>query len=696
MLHMLPNAEMAMTSSAPTSQRCPENACGNFASGIDLSCLLLVVVHAQATMDLCIQHLIVGDFQIPPRAHITMLIPQLKYLKRLHHAGLFATACMGLSLVLCACFNPAEARELVFQSKRFVYKAENKPLADVMRDFAASQSIPIIVADGVTGVVNASFDLPPQGFLKTVSLTFGVIWYFDGVMLYVYPSQVMQTQFFKVKGDSPQSVLSRLKAYGLGDTQYPLKYQPGDNVLMAYGPPRHIELVEAMVNALNENDVERSKPVVQIFQLRHTYATDRRVGGITLPGMASTLRATYLPPGSAAAGVSNTINDSTDATIDYMKKLSGTPEQKLGLAKASKDAASLRVEPSKSPKQPMMRNQEANGDTTDMPLSFVADEASNSVIARLPPQLVKSVADLIARLDAPSEMIEISATIIDISSDELDALGFDWRYQSSRAQVSANTGNTAPLDAAGALAGAGFNVTTLVSNAGRELLSRIRALESKGNAQIVAQPKVLGAVNRTALLSDKRTVSVRVAGNLDAQLFSVEAGTTLQVIPRLIPDPQYPRIGLDLFIEDGGFSAQTVDQIPVVQRTTVRTDAVLNEGQSLLIGGITVESKRNSNANIPGISRLPLLGALFRSTEQTAQKRERLFLLTPKRVSLDQMANDSKALIEKSAPVSLMSPASPVSSALRMDQRLPEKRLPLATSMQAATEGDSQVMQQIR
>jgi type III secretion protein C len=606
-----------------------------------------------------------------------------RQLKRLFHTGLIVLICVGLY----AKIDPVQARDLVFQSKKFVYKAENKPLADVLRDFAASQSTPIIVADGVTGVVNASFDLPPQSFLKTMSLAFGVIWYFDGVMLYVYPSQLMQTQFFKIKGYDPATVLSRLKAFGLGDTQYPLKYQAGDNMLMAYGPPRHIELVEAMVTALNDTDVERSKPLVQVFALRHAYAVDRRIGGITLPGMASTLRATFAPVGAAAAEVAGALNDGTDATIGFLNKLKGTPEQRLGLAKAAKDAGSLKVESPKTPKQPMIRSQEQSNESSDVPLSFVGDEATNSVIARLPPHLVKGVSDLIARLDAPNEMIEISATIIDISSDELETLGFDWRYQSSRLQVSANTGVTVPLDNSGVLPGAGFNVTTLLSNAGRELLSRIRALESKGSAQIVAQPKVLGAANRTAILTDKRTASVRVAGNLDAQLFSVEAGTTLQVIPRLIADPQHPMIGLDLFIEDGGFSEQIVDQIPVVQRTTVRTDAVLNEGQSLLIGGITVESRRNGTSSVPGISRIPLIGGLFRSKEQTSQRRERIFLLTPRRVSLEQMARDSKGANENVMPL-------PIS--LRMDNSIPEKVLLPGKPLQSITHGDPQAQQSAR
>ncbi len=553
-------------------------------------------------------------------------------LQRLLQAGLI---CL-FGCWLCAMVNPAQARDLIIQNKRFVYKAEGKPLPEVLRDFAATQSMPVVVAEGVSGVVNASFDLAPQAFLKTISQAFGIVWYFDGVALYIYPSQMIQTQFFRLKGFSPETVLSTLKAFGLGDSQYPLKFQPGENLLVAFGPPRHIELVEAMVASLTEKDTEGNKPLVQVFALKHASAVDRKSDGEILPGVASTLRATFGSASGAPNVAATASAESTSSALDAMQRLQGTPEQQAASNKALQNAARLKVEPKKPPQAPVIRGQDASAGG-DASLTFVADEGTNTIIARLPPRFVKTVADLIARLDMPSEMIEISATIIDISSDELAALGFDWRYQSASRQISIGPGAVAtqPTSTDG-----GFNITTLLTNTGREFLSRIRALEAKGSARIVAQPKVLGAVNRSASLTDKRTASVRVAGNLDAQLFSVEAGTTLQVVPRLIADGEYSKIGLDLFIEDGGFTSQSVDQIPVVQRTTVRTDAVLNEGQSLLVGGITVETKTLGTSGIPGLSRIPILGALFRTDEKSSQRRERIFLLTPKRISQDRLAGN--------------------------------------------------------
>ena len=267
---------------------------------------------------------------------------------------------------------------------------------------------------------------------------------------------------------------------------------------------------------------------------------------------------------------------------------------------------------------------------------------------------------LIAKLDVPRVMIEVEATIIDVSSDEVQSLGFDWRFSGNAAVRDLELSPAvATTTTSGAIPqGGGFNITTLLAAGGRELLARIRALEARGNARVVSQPKVLGAANRTAVLSDKRTASVRVAGNQDARLYSVETGTTLRVTPRLIQQAEQTRITLELLIEDGGFSTQSVDDVPIAQRTSISTIATLNEGQALLVGGIEVVGSSEGRSGIPWLSKLPLIGALFRFDSSQSSRRQRLFLITPKRVLLDSVGAAASV-----APVAPATPAeTPVSA----------------------------------
>ena len=73
-----------------------------------------------------------------------------------------------------------------------------------------------------------------------------------------------------------------------------------------------------------------------------------------------------------------------------------------------------------------------------------------------------------------------------------------------------------------------------------------------------------------------------------------------------------------------------VDQIPIVQRSAVTTQAFIAEGESLLIGGYENEVRRDVTSGVPGLSSIPLLGRLFRFQEKQVGHVQRLFLLTPR------------------------------------------------------------------
>ena len=544
----------------------------------------------------------------------------------------------------------AESMAAKLSLKPFVYKATNLPVVDLLRDVAGAQSLPLVLADGITGVVNADFNLAPEAFFNLLSRSFGLIWYFDGVSLYVYPSNQMQSRLFKLKGVRAEAVEARLAAFGLGDKRFPLRYEPGQQLVMAVGPPRHIELVEAVIAALGASDADRGPMVVKGFGLSYASAVNRVSQGVKVRGVAETLREIYATANKRqepGGGGDRTAQD----TLDSLGQMVGSSPQDRARYNQSVRASTAGMfgnapaaPASTRSATPQAPATSPPGDSLPAPglfrpegsaaairpgsgAVFIAEESTNTVFVHAPSDEMASIAALIKQLDVASEMIEIEATIIDISSNELQSLGVDWQAQSGSGRIAIS-----PYGSTSGSQAAGFNITTLLASGGRELLARVRALEGQGSARVVSQPKVLGAANRTALLADKQTASVRVAGNQDAQLFTVEAGTTLQVTPRLIMDPQQTRIGMDVFIEDGGFSGQTVDNIPLVKRTTIRTEVLLNEGQSLLVGGIVVDSSGDNRSGVLGLGKLPVIGGLFRARENYANQSRRLFLLTPKRV----------------------------------------------------------------
>jgi len=126
---------------------------------------------------------------------------------------------------------------------------------------------------------------------------------------------------------------------------------------------------------------------------------------------------------------------------------------------------------------------------------------------------------------------------------------------------------------------------------------------------------------------------VRVDGFQDSSLYSVTAGTAVRVTPLIVDDPTGRGVMMSIDIEDGDVSSTTVDRIPVVRRRTVNTQALVDEGASLLIAGYTSEEKANATSGVPLLSSIPVLGKLFQYNEKKQANMERFYLLTPRLVT---------------------------------------------------------------
>lgn len=507
---------------------------------------------------------------------------------------------------------------ILWATPRFTYRADNKRLSEVLQDFAASQGLPAVIAEGVEGTVKGDFNSPPEVFLEAMGKAYGLLWYHDGAALYIYPSKAIQSRLFRLKGFERRQVTELLQSLRLGDNRYPLRFSGADQTLLVYGPPRHVEVVASAVEQLDAGAADRNRAVVRLVPLRYASAADRMMGTIRLPGMASMLSELYGAAaaggagGTQAAGGTQT-SQSSQQSADKLRPLQGI----FGADRSSQDSPVRRPLPGLTDTSRFA----ARGADDETPI-FRADEGTNSVLILGRPQRMAEYADLISRLDVRQVMVELEATIIDISSDSVEALGVTWSLEGSRSSVSVTPpdgGSIAP-----------FRIGTLWSNAGRELLSRVDALSATGKANVVAKPKLLGVASRPAIMKDRRIVAVKVQGNLEANLFQLEAGTLLQMTPYVSTHDGQTRIRLSLYIEDGGFEDQLVGGVPIQKRMEISTEASVLEGESVLVGGITTTLDSSQNNGVPGLSRIPLFGALFRTTSDKSSRKERLFLITPR------------------------------------------------------------------
>lgn len=516
---------------------------------------------------------------------------------------------------------------LIWLVPRFSYRADGKRVTEVLQDFSASQGLPLVLAEGIEGVVQGNFDTDPEDFLNAISKAYGLLWYHDGTALYAYPSQAFQSRIFRLKDVRRSQITTLLKSMQLDDRRYPLRFDDSAQTLFASGPPRHIELIAAAIEQLNADISDRNRNVVRVVPLRYASASDRTSGQTRIPGLAAILTDLY------TRNAIPQLQDNLDTTKPYptsgkarpLPGLTGSDRSLADLFTRSNDEQSRSSNTPYSVKKPLAASSvqpaRSNDDNYEAPI-FRADEATNSILVFGRPQRLAEYVDLIKQLDLKPVLIELEATIIDVSSDSMDSLGVTWQVQGAQAKV-----GVTPTPTSGATP---FQISTLWANAGRELLSRIDALTASGKASVIARPKLLGVANRPAVMKEKRVIAVKVSGSFEASLYQLEVGTLLQMTPYVISVDGESRIRLSVYIEDGSFESMIVDGIPALKRMEISTEAHVLEGESLLIGGITTSLDASQINGVPGLSKLPLVGGLFRSTNDKRQRSERMFLITPR------------------------------------------------------------------
>jgi type III secretion protein C len=546
----------------------------------------------------------------------------------------------------------AGAAEIHWRTDNFNYVAQDKPLQEFVREFAAAQGLNVVVAPEVDGTINGKFNLTPQSMLDVLAMSFGLTWYYDGSVLYIYPAGDMSSEVLPLAGISADQFQSALKRLGILDRRYPIAFDREHGTARVAGPKRYVELVKQTLGALDQNsewmpDPSGTRADIRVFPLRYAWAADFTYTADgqdhTLPGVVSVLQQLYAP-------TQQTINKSPhQSKLERMRGLGYfRDDQVAGLQPQQLAPLAPRPDPAAAAVGSSLPPVDSGGKLPQ----FQADGRMNAVIVRDIPERMAFYDAVIRALDVKPGLVEIEARILEVSSDSVGSLGIDWRAQSGSASAqfssmppaSANgtsstsssssvlpavPGLTLPSIIPSSQLPQGGTLITVLTDSGRYLMARVNALAEDGKANILSSPRVLTLDNVEAVLENLSTFFVPVAGNLDVGLYNVSAGTSLRVTPLIVTEGGHTQIKLAVRIEDGGITAQSVGQIPVVQRTTITTQAFIKEGDSLLIGGYNTDVHNDTEVGVPGLSSIPVLGMLFKFHQKATSHVEHLFMLTP-------------------------------------------------------------------
>lgn len=558
-------------------------------------------------------------------------------------------AACGLAAALLAAMPAATAAELPWRGRPFQIVANEKPLADFLRELAASQGTTAVVDAKVSGVISGRFNAAALEILDSLCATHGLAWYYDGAFLFVDAAADSRSEVLSIAHANARRVAETLTRLRITDPRYPLSISEKDGSVQVSGPRRYVEMVRQTVKLVDQRAARADASEIRVFPLKYAWSSDLRImrsGKETVvPGVATVLRKLYGKAGGAAdasprggaamfqVGPSRQLRLRTGESINAPRIEIPSP--------ATDDAAS------------------AEFGTGELP-QFQADTRINAVLVRDRPERMQQHQRLIEAMDVRPRLVEIEVTIMDIGSDTLAALGVDWRLHTRHADLQLGRGDRPVLTWDGATGEAGQTggtapggvpatplgmlFTAAIGHDARNyLLARVSALADKGEAHFVAHPKVMTLDNTEALLENLSEFYVRVDGFQDAGLFSVTAGTVVRVTPLVVDEAGGRGVMMSIDIVDGDLSAASVDRIPIVRRRTVNTQALVDEGKSLLIAGYTSQEKSSANTGVPVLSELPVLGRLFQHREHKERNMERFYLLTPRLVSPSAAAASSAA-----------------------------------------------------
>ncbi|MFP3496965.1 type III secretion system outer membrane ring subunit SctC [Pseudomonas sp. SIMBA_059] len=494
-----------------------------------------------------------------------------------------------------------------WKNTAYAYEAEHKPLREVLEDFAQTFGTQLQIEGLLEGVVNGKIRAnTPQSLLDRLGVEHRFQWYLYNNTLYISTLDQQESARLEVSSETIADLKQALTDIGLLESRFGWGELPEDGVILVSGPRRYIEQIKQFASQRRSPDEKQS---VLTFPLKFANAADRQIDyrgeKYMIPGVANMLRG-LLEPRAASALSPRATPPAAPAPLAASGARLSNPllGQMLGTTPASEPPG---TGPMVTPRAPVGSGK----------IRVEADVRNNAVLIYDLPERQAMYRDLIAQLDVARKLVEIDAIILDIERTQLREFGVNWGFQNSRFRGGVNTSP-------------GTSSQLSFENRDR-FYADIRALEQRGLATLVSNPSVLTLENHPAVIDFNRTQYL-VGGTENATILPVTVGTSFQVVPRVITSRGKHQIHLLVDIEDGNFNeSNPLSTTPDVSRGKVSTQAVMAEKRSLVIGGFHVSESTDKHNKVPLLGDIPLLGkALFSSTERKNNRRERLFILTPR------------------------------------------------------------------
>lgn len=279
--------------------------------------------------------------------------------------------------------------------------------------------------------------------------------------------------------------------------------------------------------------------------------------------------------------------------------------------------------------------------------SVSVDERTNTLLIKDTESSIEDIKRMVSVLDIPVRQVVIESRMVTVSDNINEELGIRWgvtdtdgEYTSSGTLEGVNTarGGTVPVLAdrlnvnlpvanpAGSLA---FQVARLSD--GTILDLELSALEKENKGEIIASPRITTANQKEAYIEQGVEIPYQEASSSGATATQFKSAVlSLKVTPQITPDD---RIILDLVVTQDTVSEITSGNAPAIDTQRIGTQVLVNNGETIVLGGIYQQSVINTVSKVPVLGDIPYFGWMFRNSNNFNEKKELLIFVTPRIVT---------------------------------------------------------------
>ncbi len=284
--------------------------------------------------------------------------------------------------------------------------------------------------------------------------------------------------------------------------------------------------------------------------------------------------------------------------------------------------------------------------------SIVADESQNALVVKADPALMREIENAIRQLDVRRTQVLIQAAIVEVGGDNLDQLGVQWALGNPSTGVGAinfsNAGTSltnlfAAISAknptlAGSLSGALLGAGRSSTNSRGETSffgAILQALQSSSSANLLSVPSIMTLDNEEANIIVGQNVpfitgtTTTTSGNPFNTIQRQDVGINLKVIPH-VGDSGTVRLEVSQEVSAVVPTSSTIQSADIItNKRLIKTTILADDQQTIALGGLIQDDSTQSLSQVPGLGKLPVVGALFRSKGNSQTKRNLLVFLQP-------------------------------------------------------------------